>query len=70
MLSEVQPLAWSSINHGDTFVLDAGETIFVWRGNQSSGAEGLAAAKLAARLRNRIGEQVSLAESFACKGWK
>ena len=46
------------MNHGDTFVLDAGNIIFVWRGVESTGAEGLAAAKLAARLRNKIGEQV------------
>ena len=46
------------MNHGDTFVLDAGNIIFVWRGVDSTGAEGLAAAKLAARLRNKIGEQV------------
>lgn len=57
MLSEV-PISWSSMNHGDTFVLDSGSLIFVWRGNKSSGAEGLAGAKLAARLRNKIGEEI------------
>jgi len=57
MLSEV-PIGWGSMNHGDTFVLDAGNIIFVWRGVESTGAEGLAAAKLAARLRNKIGEQI------------
>ena len=57
MLSEV-PISWSSMNHGDTFVLDSGELIFVWRGRCSSGAEGLAAAKLATRLKNKMGEQV------------
>ena len=57
MLSEV-PISWSSMNHGDTFVLDSGELIFVWRGRCSSGAEALTAAKLATRLKNKMGEQV------------
>jgi len=57
MLSEVD-VAWHSMNHGDTFVLDTGDFIFVWKGSQSSGAEGLAAAKLATRLRNRVGEEI------------
>jgi len=57
ILSEVE-ISWSRMNHGDTFVLDTGTFIFVWRGRHSSGAEGLAGAKLAARLRNKVGEEI------------
>ena len=26
-------MAWSSMNHGDVFVLDSGKKIFVWKGD-------------------------------------
>ena len=48
-------LAWPSLNHGDTFVLDSGSVIFVWSGAESSGGERLAAAHLASKLRDKVG---------------
>jgi len=51
-------LDWSNMNHGDTFVLDAGSIIFIWSGKSSSGSERMAAASLAGRLRDRPGEDV------------
>jgi len=52
------PLAWSSMNHGDTFVLDSGKKIFVWQGRDSSGMEKLVAGQIAAKLRDHVGESV------------
>ena len=57
ILREVE-LDWANINHGDTFVLDAGSLIFIWSGRSSSGSERLAAAGLANRLRDRVGEDI------------
>ena len=57
ILREVE-LDWANINHGDTFVLDAGSLIFIWSGLSSSGSERLAAAGLANRLRDRVGENI------------
>ena len=57
ILREVE-LDWANINHGDTFVLDAGSLIFIWSGLSSSGSERLAAAGLANRLRDRVGEDI------------
>ena len=57
ILREVE-LGWANINHGDTFVLDAGSLIFIWSGSSSSGSERLAAAALANRLRDRVGEGI------------
>jgi len=51
-------LEWANINHGDTFVLDAGNLIFIWSGESSSGSERLAAAALANKLRDRVGEGI------------
>ena len=51
-------LDWANINHGDTFVLDAGNLIFIWSGESSSGSERLAAAALANKLRDRVGEDI------------
>ena len=51
-------LDWANINHGDTFVLDAGNFIFIWSGESSSGSERLAAAALANKLRDRVGEDI------------
>jgi len=57
VLTEV-PLAWSSMNHGDTFVLDSGKKIFVWSGKDSSGQEKMTAGFQAAKLRDHVGEEV------------
>ena len=51
-------LDWANINHGDTFVLDAGNIIFIWSGESSSASERLAAAALANKLRDRVGEDI------------
>jgi len=56
-LSEVE-MYWSSMNHGDTFVIDSGKMIFVWVGTKSSSMEKVAAGGLALRLRDRIGEEI------------
>ena len=55
VMREVE-LAWPSLNHGDTFVLDSGSVIFVWSGAESSGGERLAAAHLASKLRDKVSE--------------
>merc|ERR1712037_205369 len=38
VMTEVN-MAWSSMNHGDVFVLDSGKKIFVWKGSGASGQE-------------------------------
>ena len=43
------PMAWSSMNHGDVFVLDSGKKIFVWRGSEASGSEKMTAGLIAAK---------------------
>lgn len=57
VLTEV-PMAWSSMNHGDTFVLDSGKKIFVWAGKDSSGQEKMLAGVTAAKLRDHFSESV------------
>lgn len=52
------PMAWSSMNHGDTFVLDSGKKIFVWAGSGSSGQERMKAGQVAAKLRDEVGEEI------------
>lgn len=44
------PAKTSSLNHGDCFVLDAGETIFTWFGDHSSPFEKSKAAEIAHNL--------------------
>ena len=51
-------LDWSRMNHGDTFVLDAGDLIFIWSGLSSSGMEKMKAANLASKLRDKVGEKI------------
>merc|ERR1712001_328488 len=58
VMTEV-PMAWSSINHGDVFVLDSGKKIFVWRGSEASGSEKMAAGVIAAKLRDHVGEEIT-----------
>jgi len=60
-LKEV-PIAWSNMNHGDTFVLDAGIFIFLWKGKRSTVEEGLGGAKIATRLKDRVGEEIVTVE--------
>ena len=42
-------MAWSSMNHGDVFVLDSGKKIFVWKGSAASGQEKMTAGLIAAK---------------------
>lgn len=42
-------MAWSSMNHGDVFVLDSGKKIFVWKGSGASGQEKMSAGLIAAK---------------------
>ena len=46
------------MNHGDTFVLDSGSIIYVWKGSFSSGMEKITASGLANKLRDKIGEEI------------
>lgn len=55
-------LSWSSMNHGDVFILDAGTSIFLWRGRQSSMAEKRTGGQMAGILKDRPGEQVIIVE--------
>ena len=57
ILREIE-LSWANVNHGDTFVLDAGDIIFIWSGHSSSGMEKMKAAALANKLRDRVGEDI------------
>merc|ERR1711942_651317 len=50
-------MAWSSMNHGDVFVLDSGKKIFVWKGSGASGQEKMTAGQIAARMRDHVGEE-------------
>jgi len=58
VMTEV-PMAWSSMNHGDVFVLDSGKKIFVWRGSEASGMEKMTAGLIAAKLRDHVGEDIT-----------
>ena len=42
-------MAWSSMNHGDVFVLDSGKKIFVWKGSGASIQEKMSAGLIAAK---------------------
>merc|ERR1712013_649115 len=53
------PMAWSSMNHGDVFVLDSSKKIFVWRGSEASGMEKMTAGLIAAKLRDHVGEDIT-----------
>ena len=53
--AEVPALA-KSLNHGDAFVLDAGSTVFVWRGSSSKHTERFAAAQYAENVRSSRGK--------------
>jgi len=57
VMREVE-LSWSSMNHGDTFVLDSGTIIFIWSGSSSAHAEKIAAAHLANKLKDKLGEEI------------
>ena len=56
-MTEVE-VAWGRMNHGDTFVLDTGKTIYIWAGKSSSGMEKIVASGLANRLRDNLGEEI------------
>jgi len=51
-------MAWSSMNHGDVFVLDSGKKIFVWKGSAASGQEKMQAGLIAAKMRDHMGEEI------------
>merc|ERR1711910_111703 len=51
-------LAWSSMNHGDVFVLDSGKKIFVWKGSGASGQEKMTAGLIAAKMKDHMGEEI------------
>merc|ERR1712172_452862 len=51
-------MAWSSMNHGDVFVLDSGKKIFVWKGSAASGQEKMSAGQIAAKMRDHLGEEI------------
>merc|ERR1712039_1138542 len=51
-------MAWSSMNHGDVFVLDSGKKIFVWKGSGASGQEKMTAGLIAAKMKDHVGEEL------------
>merc|ERR1712071_121680 len=51
-------MAWSSMNHGDVFVLDSGKKIFVWKGSGASGQEKMSAGLIAAKMKDHVGEEI------------
>merc|ERR1712172_286323 len=51
-------MAWSSMNHGDVFVLDSGKKIFVWKGSAASGQEKMQAGLIAAKMGDHMGEEI------------
>jgi len=57
VLTEVE-ISWSSMNHGDVFVLDSGKKIFVWAGANSSGGEKMKAGVIAAGMRDHVEESI------------
>merc|ERR1719430_1633550 len=57
VMTEVD-MAWSSMNHGDVFVLDSGKKIFVWKGSGASGQEKMTAGLIAAKMRDHVGEEI------------
>ena len=38
-IREVNEIGWSSMNSGDSFILDIGAVLFVWNGNSCSRTE-------------------------------
>merc|ERR1712037_253228 len=57
VMTEVD-MAWSSMNHGDVFVLDSGKKIFVWKGSGASGQEKMTAGLIAAKMKDHMGEEI------------
>jgi hypothetical protein len=52
---QVQPVAASSMNSGDVFILDLGRTIFQWNGGGASRKEKATALELSSKLRGERG---------------
>merc|ERR1711872_842886 len=50
-------MAWSSMNHGDVFVLDSGKKIFVWKGSGASGQEKMTAGLIAAKMKDSVADK-------------
>merc|ERR1711953_829450 len=57
VMTEVD-MAWSSMNHGDVFVLDSGKKIFVWKGSGASIQEKMSAGLIAAKMKDHPGEEL------------
>lgn len=54
-VSETQ-IGWSSMNHGDAFILDTGVVLFVWVGKEASRTERIKALEHARQLRDERGK--------------
>merc|ERR1712088_633753 len=73
VMTEVD-MAWSSMNHGDVFVLDSGKKIFVWKGSGASIQEKMSAGLIAAKMKDHPGEEPECDEEWTehlpldCKG--
>merc|ERR1711992_194125 len=63
VMTEVD-MAWSSMNHGDVFVLDSGKKIFVWKGSGASGQEKMTAGLIAAKMKDDRGEGAECDEEW------
>ena len=49
------PITWDSVNEGDSYILDLGAVIFVWKGKLSKRSESFSAAHFANQLRQDRG---------------
>lgn len=55
VVSECAEIAWSQMNSGDVFILDAGVYVFLWVGSFANNMEKLQGAKVAQKLKNEHG---------------
>lgn len=45
-------MSWSSMNHGDRFILDLGQELWVWQGEEAGRMEKIKALEVARRIRD------------------
>ena len=54
IMSELNEIAWSSMNNGDVFILIGKKHIFIWTGSKSNHMERVAAIRIANELKNEL----------------
>ncbi|XP_053200330.1 gelsolin-like isoform X2 [Panonychus citri] len=57
IVREVTPISWSSMNHGDVFILDSVVKVFLWNGNKANYMEKIQGAKIGQQLRSQHGPE-------------